>query len=97
MCLAGAASVECDALFLTVGRHQACDLFGRLGCRFSKAGTVAANRRGWTRVGGVFAAGDASIDAQLVVVAASEGARAAIAIHEELLEEELATESRRSP
>ena len=95
--LAGAASVECDALFLTVGRHQACDLFGRLGCRFSKAGTVAANRRWRTRVDGVFAAGDASIDAQLVVVAASEGARAAIAIHEELLEEELATESRRSP
>ena len=28
-----AASVACDALFLTVGRRQACDLFGRLGCR----------------------------------------------------------------
>jgi thioredoxin reductase len=40
----------------------------------------------------VYAAGDASVDSQMVVVAASEGARAAIAIHEELLDEELGAE-----
>jgi thioredoxin reductase len=95
--VAGGPAIACDAMFLTVGRHQACDLFDRLGCAFAKGGTVAANRRGSTRVRGVFAAGDASIDAQLVVVAASEGARAALAINEELLEEDLSTESRRSP
>jgi thioredoxin reductase len=95
--LDGGPTVPCDALFLTIGRRQACDLFSRLGCRFARGGTVAADRRGRTRVAGVYAAGDASIDAQLVVVAASEGARAAVAIHEELLEEDLSRESHHSP
>jgi len=35
-------------------------------------------------------AGDASVDSQMVVVAAAEGARAAIAINEELLAEDAA-------
>jgi thioredoxin reductase len=75
----------CDALFLTVGCRQACDLAGRLGCRFVKGSAVAVKRTGGTAVAGLFVAGDASIDSQMVVVAAAEGARAAIAINEELL------------
>jgi thioredoxin reductase len=82
--------VFCDALFLAVGQRQACDLFGRLGCRTAKHGAVAADRLGRTSVGGGFAAGDATIDTQMVVVAASEGARAAVAINEDLLAEDLA-------
>jgi thioredoxin reductase len=50
---------------------------------------VTADRLGRTSVRGVFAAGDASIDTQMVVVAASEGARAAVAINEDLLAEDL--------
>ena len=86
---ASGRTVACDALFLGVGQRQACDLFGRLRCRLAKRGAVAADRLGHTSVPGVFAAGDASIDTQLVVVAASEGARAALAINEELLREDL--------
>jgi thioredoxin reductase len=89
--------VACDALFLTVPCRQSCDLSVRLGCRLAKAGTVLADRRSRTHAGGVYAAGDASIDSQLVVVAASEGARAAVAIHEELIREELSGESSVSP
>lgn len=86
----GGSAAPCDALFLAIGQHQACDLFGRLGCRTAKRGAVAADRLGRTSVRGVFAAGDASIDTQMVVVAASEGARAAVAINEDLLAEDLA-------
>lgn len=88
---ASGTPLPCDALFLTVGQQQACPLFARLRCRFSNGGAVAADRRGRTSVPGVFAAGDASIDTQLVVVAASEGARAAVAINEELLAEDLSS------
>lgn len=95
--VAGGEPVACDALFLSVPCRQSCGLSLELGCRLAKGGTVIADRRSRTHGDGVFAAGDASIDSQLVVVAASEGARAAIAIHEELLEEDLAGVSVHSP
>lgn len=88
--LEGGERLACDALFLTVGCRQACDLAGRLGCRFVKGSAVAVKRTGGTAVPGLFVAGDASIDSQMVVVAAAEGARAAIAINEELLREDAA-------
>jgi thioredoxin reductase len=43
-----------------------------------------------TSVFGVYVAGDASRDAQFVVVAAAEGAKAAVSIHQDLMKEELA-------
>jgi thioredoxin reductase len=90
--LAAGPPLPCDALFLTVPCRQACDLFRPLGCRLTRSGAVRADRRSRTHAEGVYAAGDASVDSQMVVVAASEGARAAIAIHEELLDEELGAE-----
>lgn len=82
--------LPCDALFLTVPCRQACDLAARLGCRLVKGAAVAVRRSGAAGVPGLFVAGDASIDSQMVVVAAAEGARAAIAINEELLREDAA-------
>lgn len=43
-----------------------------------------------TNVPGVFVAGDAEDDVQFVIVAAAEGARAAVAINRELQEEDRA-------
>jgi thioredoxin reductase len=85
--------LPCDALFLSVACRQACDLAGRLGCRFVKGSAVAVRRSGAAGVPGLFVAGDASVDSQMVVVAAAEGARAAIAINEELLAEDAAARS----
>jgi len=87
---ADGTALPCDGLFLTVGCRQACDLAGRLGCRFVKQTAVAVRRDGSTQVPGLFVAGDASVDSQMVVVAAAEGARAAIAINEQLLAEDAA-------
>jgi thioredoxin reductase len=42
-----------------------------------------------TNVPGLYVAGDASKEAQFVVVASAEGAEAGMAIHKALLEEEL--------
>ena len=56
------------------------------------AGTVEqlprVNEDGSTNVPGLYVAGDASRDVQFVIVAASEGAQAAVAINKTLLRED---------
>jgi thioredoxin reductase len=81
--------VQCEALFFTTGQHPRCDLASTLGCAFNKKGTVETGILSETNVPGVFVAGDASHDAQFVVVAAAEGAKAALAINKALQREEL--------
>lgn len=88
--LRGRPPVERDALFLSTGNDQRCDIPLRLGCRLTPKSAVRTNRRERTNVPGVYVAGDASWDVQFVVVAASEGAKAAVAINRELQDEERA-------
>jgi thioredoxin reductase len=80
----------CDALFFTTGQHQKCDIAVRLGCAFNRHGTVNTGKLSETNVPGVFVAGDASHDAQFVVVAAAEGVKAALAINQAMQRQELA-------
>jgi thioredoxin reductase len=80
---------RCDALFFTSGQHQKCDLAIRLGCAFNRRGTVETGKLSGTNVPGVFVAGDASHDAQFVVVAAAEGVKAALAINKAMQRQEL--------
>jgi thioredoxin reductase len=76
--------VPCDAVFFATGQSPHCDLPRRLGCEFTRRGTVKTDRLGHTCVPGLYVAGDASRDVQFVVVAASEGAKAAVAINKAL-------------
>lgn len=77
-----------DALFFSTGQTQQSDLARRLGCQFNRKGTVKTGRHERTDVPGLFVAGDASRDVQLVVVAAAEGVKAAFAINTELQKEQ---------
>jgi thioredoxin reductase len=79
-----------DAVFFTTGQHPQCDLAVKLGCIFNSRGTVDTGNLSETNVPGVFVAGDASRDAQFVVVAAAEGVKAALAINQAMQREELA-------
>lgn len=88
--LRGHPAVERDALFLSTGNDQSCDLATRLGCLLTPRSAIRTNRRERTNVPGVYVAGDASWDVQFVVVAAAEGAKAAVAINRELQQEERA-------
>ena len=83
------APLAADALFFTSGQHPQCDLATRMGCVFNSRGTVNTGTLCETNVAGVFVAGDASRDAQFVVVAAAEGVKAALAINQALQQEEL--------
>jgi thioredoxin reductase len=76
------------ALFLQTGYHQHAELVTHLGCRLYRTGTVITDRRQRTGVSGLYVAGDAAIGTHLVSVAAAEGAKAAIAINDELVEED---------
>ena len=69
--------------FQTAPRHQS-DLAARLGCGLTRRGAVRTGTLCDTNVPGVFVAGDASRDAQFVVVAAGEGVKAAVAINRAL-------------
>ena len=82
--------VERDALFFSTANEQSCDLAVRLGCHLTPGSVIRADRRERTNVPGVYVAGDASWDVQFVVVAAAEGAKAAVAINRELQAEDRA-------
>jgi thioredoxin reductase len=76
------------ALFFSTGQDHGCDIPRRLGCRFTAKGAIRTDRFERTGVPRLYVAGDASRDVQLAIVAAAEGAKAAIAINRELQEEE---------
>jgi thioredoxin reductase len=81
--------LPCDVLFFGTGQYQQDSLAERLGCAFNRKGTVNTGTLCDTNVPGVFVAGDASRDAQFVVVAAAEGIKAAVAINKALQRMEL--------
>jgi thioredoxin reductase len=86
------APAERRALFCASGQHQASPLAARLGCVFTSRGAVATGKCEATNVPGLYVCGDASKEAQFVVVAAAEGAEAGMAINKALLEEQLAAQ-----
>jgi len=95
--LADGSSVPRAALFLVAGQREQSDLAKQLGCEIDAGGVVVTDDHGVTTVPGIYAAGDASIGEQMVVVAAAQGAIAATKIHTSLWEEDLrAIRSRRS-
>lgn len=71
-------------LFFSAGQTQRSPLASDLGCSFTKHGTVRTGKLEGTNVPGVYVVGDASRDVQLAIVAAAEGAKAAIAINQAL-------------
>ena len=78
-----------DAMFFTTGQHPQSDLAIKLGCTLTSRGAVRTGSLCDTNVPRLFVAGDASRDAQFVVVAAAEGVKAAVAINKALQSEEL--------
>jgi thioredoxin reductase len=77
---------ECDALFFNLGTEPASNLHEVLGCKLDETcGLVWVDQTHQTSVEGVYAAGDITPNSQLAVVAAGEGAMAAIHIHDSLI------------
>ncbi|MGA9996867.1 MAG: NAD(P)/FAD-dependent oxidoreductase [Pyrinomonadaceae bacterium] len=82
-------ALECDALFFNLGTELASDLHAQLGCKLDEeCGLVWVDDERQTSVRGIYAAGDTTPQSQLAVVAAAEGAMAAIHIHKSLIPDE---------
>ena len=80
--------LECDALFFNTEQFQRSALPERLGCERAEGNQVRTHDKQRTRRPGLFLAGDADGDVQFVIVAAAEGARAAVAINRDLQDED---------
>jgi thioredoxin reductase len=80
---------ECDVLFLCVPLVQRSHLVAALGCATNEEGSVIVTSRHETTIEGVFACGDMVTKVHQVIVAASSGVQAAIAIDGDLLDEDL--------
>lgn len=79
-------TLECDALFFNLGVEPVCRLHEALGCKTTKD-FLWVDKTQQTSVEGIYAAGDITPNSHLAVVAAAEGAMAAIHIHQSLLPE----------
>jgi len=86
-----------QALFLSMNQHQRSELARKLGCRFTSKGAVDTGTCEATDVPGLYVAGDASKEAQFVIVAAAEGAEAGMAINKALLKDDLAQKRNSTP
>lgn len=84
---ASGPALECDALFFNTGQVQRSALPSMLNCGFKEDGGVHTNDRQCTGVRGLYLAGDADREVQFAIVAAAEGATAAVAINRELQDE----------
>jgi thioredoxin reductase len=77
------------AMFFSTGQRQGSELARKVGCEFTEQGCILTGEYENTNIPGLYVAGDASHRSQFVIVAASEGAQAAVAINKELMQEDL--------
>jgi thioredoxin reductase len=80
--------VEFRSLFFNTAQYQRSGLAAKLGCEIKRNGGVRTDLRQRTCVPGLYLAGDADKEMQFVIVAAAEGAKAAMTINRELQDEE---------
>lgn len=80
--------VERSAMFFSTDQYQKSNIAFQLGCTFTSKGIVKAGKFQNTSVPGVYVAGDAARDMQLVMIAAADGAKAAVVINKALQKEE---------
>ena len=82
---AGAATVECDMVFVSTPKQPRVRLATRLGARVDRIGYLVTDDAGRTTVPGLYAAGDATADhSHQVTTAAHLGATAATAVNYDL-------------
>ena len=86
--LEGGMHLDCDHIFFALSQRPADDLGFQLDCERDDDGHVVVDPHQHTSVEYVWAAGDITPGAQLAVVAAAEGAIAALSIHKSLVPDE---------
>jgi thioredoxin reductase (NADPH) len=80
-------TLDCDRLYFAIGQYPADDIGVELGCKRDERGQIVVDETNATSVKNVYAAGDIIPGTQLAIVAAANGAVAAVAIQHSLLPE----------
>ena len=83
--LEGGMHLDCDHLFFGLSQRPADDLGAQLRCDRDEDGQIVVSDHQQTSVRYVWAAGDITPGPQLAIVAAAEGAVAALSIHKSLV------------
>jgi thioredoxin reductase len=86
--LEGGMQLDCDKVFFTIGQYPADDLGAQLGCDRDDDGHIIVDAHGHTSIEHVYAAGDITPGPQLAIVAAAQGAAAALSMHKSLVPEQ---------
>jgi thioredoxin reductase len=86
--LANGSRLDVDKLFFAIAQYPADDLGAQLGCTRDRGGHIVVDERLHTSAHNVFAAGDIVPGPQLAVVAAAQGAVAAVSIHKSLVRDD---------
>jgi thioredoxin reductase len=81
----GGLALDTDEIFFAIGQYPADDLGAQLQCDRDAGGHIIVDESYHTSVRNCFAAGDIVPGPQLAIVAAAEGAIAALAIHKSLI------------
>lgn len=87
--LADGTLVECAAVFFKTGKHQSSELARMLGCEVSEKEEARSHEKQRAGRDGLYLAGDVDGNVQFAIVAAAEGAIAAVAVNEQLSAEGL--------
>lgn len=77
--------ISCDCLFVNHGNSVNNELVKQLGIKCKPNGSIPVNKTQACNVPGVYIAGDVVYDMQFVSLAAAEGVKAAVAIHDDLM------------
>jgi thioredoxin reductase len=80
--------LECDRMFFGTGYRQQSELGRILGCKYNMKNEIIVNHTQESSVPGVFVSGDSAREMKLVIIAAGEGAKAAVAINIALMSED---------
>jgi thioredoxin reductase len=83
------STLNCRAIYFVSPCPQKSSLPGNLGCEFDDSGAVRCRGNAATNVPGLFVAGNVRCGLHLAITAAAEGAEAAVAINEALLDADL--------
>ncbi len=86
--LANGFVIECDAMFFTNGYAQQSILGRKLNCHYNAKNEIRVNHVQESSVKGLYVSGDAAHEMKLVIIAAGEGAKAAVAINVAIMEED---------
>lgn len=76
-----------EAMFFNTGERQRSPLIAKLGCELDEKGRSETGDFEESNVPGLYIVGDVSGDVQFAIVAAAEGAGAAVAINKAVLRE----------